>query len=393
MLRNFVLFLFVCLLMSFSVSALGITPGRTTFDFTPGLEKSVTVKVVNSEHKDLDLVVQVRGSLNESIHVGETKIHMAAKEYEYALPIDISLPDYLVPGLHTAEIVVIQVPEQVAGGSATVGTTLAVATEFHVHVPYPGQYIEGELKVSGDEKEKRFYVRTVNRGKEDIDSVYATVSIFDKEGKRVHTVETNKISLAAGERQELVANWIVDVPMGRYSAKAVVHFDGKDILFESPFEIGSFVLDLLNLYVTDFTLGSVAKFNLLVQNKWSEPINHAYAQMRVLDQDYNELADMKSATYDIPSGEKTTMVYYWDTQGIREGLYNANVLLYYGEKKTQQDLQLDVGKDAITVLGLGRVISSEEEGKSGTMIFFVIIGFLILLNVVWFIVLRKRKKF
>jgi len=88
------------------------------------------------------------------------------------------------------------------------------------------------------------------------------------------------------------------------------------------------------------------------------------------------------------------MVYYWDTKGISPGLYDANIILYYADKKTQQDLQLDVRSDRIDVIGLGRVITSEtgSSNKGLVTILSVIIGFLILVNILWFFVLRKRKR-
>jgi hypothetical protein len=84
---------------------------------------------------------------------------------------------------------------------------------------------------------------------------------------------------------------------------------------------------------------------------------------------------------------------YWDTVGIEKGLYNANVVLNYEGKRTQQDLQLDVKDDGIDVVGLGYVISSDASGEdSGNLvtILVIVIGFLVLLNILWFLVLRKK---
>ncbi len=380
-------------LCSAAVSALGITPGRTTLSYEPGKVQTVSVTVINSDAKDVVLAVYVRGALNESITLRDTSLSMNLNEREKQISFDVRMPYGLKPGLHSADVVVMQSPEQLPQSKTTVGMALAVATQVHVFVPYPGKYLEGELKVLGDEKEKKFYAVVTNRGTERIERAHATIAIFDGAGKRVKTIESNDLALVPNEKRELAANWIVDVPRGRYTARAVVDYDGEKVLFESGFEIGEFALELLDLYVEDFTLGGIAKFNMLVQNQWNEPITQAYTSMRVLDSDFNELADIKSAAYDIPPDKKTTMVYYWDTKDIVEGLYNANILLYYGDKKTQHDLKLDVRRSSIQVIGLGRVVSNEEGKGNGSLVIIlgVIIGFLILLNVLWFVILRKRK--
>lgn len=391
-------FVFICVLLimsNASVSALGITPGRTTLAFEAGQERHFNVTVINSDHTALRLLVQVRGELNGSIVLHETQMTMAADESERNLAFSVRLPTMLSPGLHTGEIVVLQLPDALPDDRAVVATALAVATQIHVQVPYPGSYAEGELKVMGSDSEKRIIAVVRNRGTEPIAHAHATVSVFDDAGKLAATLNTDDRSLNPGDQKDLVAVWTTgNATFGKYSAKAVVEYDGNRLLLETPFELGDFVLDLLNLYVNDFTLGGVAKFNMLVHNKWSQPISQAYTEMRVLDKGFSEVADVKSATYEIPAGKQTTLAYYWDTKGIAEGLYKANILLYYGDKKTQHDLDLDVSAHAIQVIGLGRVISTETSGGSSSKmvtILSVIIGFLILMNVLWFVVLRKRK--
>lgn len=43
--------------------ALGISPARTTVDFSPGMEKTVQFTVVNSEHKEMELILYTQGEL------------------------------------------------------------------------------------------------------------------------------------------------------------------------------------------------------------------------------------------------------------------------------------------------------------------------------------------
>ncbi len=389
----FLMFALAFMLSAANVLAIGITPGRTTLDFKPSMQKDIEVTVINSQKADVVLSVGVQGELKDNILLKQREIKMSSTEEEKNLAFSINLPQNLSPGLHTAEVVVTQPSGKSANGQANLGADLAVATQIAVYSPYPGKYIEAQLAVSGNETKKNFGVSMINRGSEKIQKVKATIEIYDSSKKKISQIETNSISLDPTQKGEVATSWDVNVPNGKYNAKAIINYDSKEIYVEKSFEVGEFVLDLLQIYVKDFKLGGIAKFNMVVKNKWNEPITKAYAEMRVLDNDMKEIADVKSSTYDIPPQMQTEMVYYWDTKGISAGLYNANVILYYAEKKTQQDLKLDVKQGSIDVIGLGYVISSESSSKSSGLvtILVIVIGFLVLLNLLWFLILRKRK--
>lgn len=386
-------FFLMILLAIGQVCALGITPGRTSVDYSVGVS-SRSVTIINSDHKDLDLKITTRGDMASYIKLNEDSISMKANEDSRQIDFDLNIPDGLSPGEHIGEVVVIENNNQASSASASVGASLGVATQVAVFVPYPGKYVESDLRVDGDEKEKNFVVSLTNRGQDKLDKVSADIVIYDVSGKEVTRLKTNEVSLNVNEAKEITAKWEVNVGSGKYTAKAAVHYDGSDVLAEKDFEVGQSVLDLKKLFVENFKLGQIAKFNMVVENKWSEPINGAYAEMRVYDNKMNELGDVKSATYDIPPGMQTTMEYYWDTKDISVGTYDSNIILTYGDQKTQQDLKLEVGQSSINVIGLGYVISADTSsgGSSMTVILFVVIGLLVLLNLAWFFVFRKMIK-
>jgi len=387
----FALLIAFAVLFTGNANALGITPGRTSLDYSPG-SHSLQITIINSDHKELNLVIFAQGELNGSILIPESRIRMSPEEYEKKIDIQVNLPEGIQPGMREGEIVVVESPANLQGGAASLGAALAVASQVRVFSPYPGKYIEADLKVSGSSENKRFIVEMKSRGQESISKAEAEIKIYDSSGKEVKSLKSNSMPLAIGDKKELIAEWKVDAPLGRYNAKAVLNYDGQEVLLEKQFEVGEYLLELLQLYVKDFKLGGIAKFNALVLNKWSEAISNAYLEMKVMNNQFEEIADVKSATYNIPDGQKTTMVYYWDTAEVIEGMYNANIIMYYGDKKTQQDLKLKVGKDSLEVIGLGYVISEDQGGSGGmTKMLIIIIGFLALLNILWFFVLRKRK--
>lgn len=393
--NKILIFVLMLILLSGTVLGLGVTPARTTMDFVPNHQESIDFTILNSEKKDLSLVLYARGDLESSISFVQDQISMTDLEESKTASYNINLPPNLSPGLHKTDIVVLEnSPSAASGGQAHIGTVLGVATQLYVYVPYPGKYIDAELGIHGSPEKKQFIIGMVNRGKEDVNSVKAEIFIYDSSGNVVKDFETNEMSLAAGVKGELFYEWDVDISDGKYLAKAVLEYDGNEVLFEKEFEVGELILDLKQIFVENFVLGEVAEFNMIVENKWSEVITSAYAEMRVFDQDFSEIANFKSATYDIPPRSQETMIYYWDTQGIGADVYDANIIMHYAGKRTQQDLKLDVQPDKIEVIGLGYVISELPTRDSGSLvvILMTIIGVLVIANILWFLVFRKRMK-
>lgn len=393
------IFLILILIFSlYSVSGLGVTPARKTVDYVPGLEGSVGFSVLNSESKDIDLVVYSEGELSENVFLSESSFSMSADEKDKQLGYDYKLPSGLSPGVHTADIVVLQVPKKSSGGDNYVGATLAVVTELYVQVPYPGKYAEAELNIinPGKGEEARFIIPVASRGKVGLADVYATIDIYNKLNGKVGSVASGSVSLEQGERKELVANWNASVEPGEYRAVVNVVYgreDGQTISLEKVFNVGSKELDLQSVEVNNFQLGGIAKLEMLVENKWGEPIKEAYVETNVYDSSGAVMANFKSANYDFDAFEKKSILAYWDTQGVKEGTYGTEVFLKHSSKSTQKAFELKVSQNDIQAVGLGYVISSgESEGGSLVTILIIALVVLVLVNVLWFLVFRKFLK-
>jgi hypothetical protein len=171
-------------------------------------------------------------------------------------------------------------------------------------------------------------------------------------------------------------------------------YDGELISLEGEFNIGLETLELKQIEVNDFSLGDIAKMEMLVENKWSEPIVGAYTQTEIYNEDGGLAADFKSANYDVPALSKELMVSYWDTAGVKKGTYNTQVFLKYSDVSIPTNLKLKVEENRIEIIGLGYVISADSKGGSNTLMIVLVIGIitLVLINLLWFFILRKRLK-
>ena len=391
---------FLILLVMPDVLALGITPGRTTFEYEPGQTKEIDFTVINSENRDVDIAVLVQGDLNQSISVSEVSFTLKAGESK-TLRYEINIPSDLSPGQHLSEVVALQLPGKSPTSEAFIGAAVGVATQISIFVPFPGKYAEAGFNIIGpdDGGKVTFAIPILSRGDLDLARVRGTVDIFSSLNEKIETISTNEIGILSKQRGEIVAEWdSSEFPPGPYRAVANIIYDEQVLTLENEFTVGRRALEVQNIEVNDFFLGDIAKFEILVENKWNNPIKGAFAEMFVYNNEGDALANFRSATQDIQPLEKALIVAFWDTAGVRTGNYDSSLVLKYGDSSERQDFKLEVSENEINVIGLGYVISASPSNSGGsefsglTFILITAIVVLILINLLWFLILRKKLK-
>ena len=131
-----------------------------------------------------------------------------------------------------------------------------------------------------------------------------------------------------------------------------------------------------------------------MENKLNLPVDEAYVKMQVFDDKGNAFSEFKSATYDIDSFGSKSLIAFWDTKDVRVGLYDAKVSINSDQEPIEAQLSLDVSENDIVVIGTGYVIKSSSGFGNNTLVTVLVIAIvvLVLLNLVWFLVLRRRIK-
>ena len=391
------IFLLLAVILVCQVSALGVTPARTTIDFEPGLKRVVSFDVLNSEGKDLNLVIASQGDLKDYISLSESFVSLSSGEGSKTLTYSLSLPNKLEPGLHTGEIVILELPSGGETSEAYVRATLAVITQVYVYVPYPGKYAESKMNIINADQggDVVFIFPVISRGEFDLTSVKANVDIYNQGGEKIDSFNTQEISVSAGEKKEIVHKWNAGVLIGEYRAEASLIYDGEVISLEGTFSVGSQDLELQEIKVDSFSLGEIAKLEMLIENKWSEPISDAYIETKILNDKGDIVSEFKSASYDVEPLKKQMFTSYWDTAGVLVGTYETILSIKYGDKSSTKNLEFKVEENKLTILGLGYVISEDGGGEgmnSLVVILIVVIVVLVLINLLWFLLLRKKLK-
>jgi hypothetical protein len=389
-----VIFFIILVIMVGNVLALGITPGRTTINIDKGGShiQNHSFSVLNNEHKNLKILLNVQGELNQSITLYDVLVDYLPSEESKQFDFQIKIDNKLEPGLHTAEIVAMEIPS--AGVSGTyVGATVAVVSQVYVYVPYPGKYLDSDLNVLDGEQDTTatFIVPIINRGSVGIGEARAIIDIYTSLNEKISSVETDYRPVSPGERTELSGKWNVSVTSGNYLAKVTLLYDGETRIFEKQFGIGSQMLSIESILVNNFHLGEIAKLNILVENKWNEELKDVFANLIVYNDDNQPMADIKSATENIASLSKKELVAYWDTVGVNVGEYNGKLIVKYGAKSADKNLLLKVGEDNLDVIGVGYAIRSESsrKGMDMTFILIVVVVILVIVNLSWLIFFKR----
>jgi len=387
-----ILTLFFVILIISNVAAVGVTPGRRTFDYEAGKTENVQFSVINSENKEVNVAVFVEGELAEHVALSDVAFSMSSGDERKDLFYTLTMPPDLKPGQHETDIIIMQLSGQSGTGETFIGAAVGTASQLLINVPYPGKFVEAEMSVVDEEGKIQFVIPVVSRGNLDIARVGAEIEIFSSLNEKIGTLKTNSVSLASRERKEISVLWEPDVSPGPYRAVATIAYDEQTLKIEKEFDVGAKKLSMEGVAVNDFSLGEIAKFEIFVQNHWSESVKGAFAQMQIFNDDGKAIADFNSANYDLPPNEKTLMVAFWDSEGVKEGKYDSTLFLRYGDSSEQKNLELQVSKNEIKIIGAGFIIAPIENiaGGMSTKVLAGVIIFLVVVNLSWFVFLRKK---
>jgi len=389
-------------------SALGVSPGRTTMNYDEG-DREVPITIVNSEHKEMTVVIYTRGELGPYITLETQTTTLKADEETKTIQYKTRLPKELSPGRHVGEIVIMEIPKEsiktedgkeiIILDQQAVSATVAVVSQLQVYVISPGKYLEATIDIvteGAGEGIARIIIPVTNQGKLGIGSAKATVDIYTALNEKVATLTTNEQSLESLERKEIFAEWNYKsegMLPGKYRAVATINYDGETAYADKNFDIGSRNLDIESIIISNFKIGEIAKFNILVNNNWNEQISDVNVQIEVYNDAGQVMADFKSANYELKELAKTTIVSYWDTTGVEVGTYEGKLTLKYGDRISERPIKVTVKNNGIEVEGFtGTAIFPKAKLLSTTNILIGVVLLLVIINGIWFYLFLKKKK-
>ena len=316
-------------------------------------------------------------------------------ELQKSVKYNIKLPEkYDEPGTHEIKIVAREIPVDKAFEGTFVGASVAVVHIVRINVPYPGKYATVELKLGEDTGQGADFIVYVNNfGTQKIVSAKGIIDVYGPTNEKLTSLETGLVSVDSGARKAMNVKWDENINSGKYYAKLTVLYDGNVAEYEKVFNVGIRLVDILDIIVKNFKLGGIAKFNILVENGWPEVISDVYTDLLISEKG-QEIGRFKSAAEDIPALAKEELTAFWDTAGVEEGDYDAKISLYYDDKIVEKDMKTKISFNSISFSGFtGAVISDEVGGEtSDTKILIGLVVILIIINLIWFVYFKFKKK-
>jgi hypothetical protein len=379
------------------VLAIGIGPSRQYVSFTPGETIDSELLVINDRHQNFTAEVGVQGELIDYVEIGTHLVEVTSDDSLVKIPFTIRFPEQEPkPGEHEIEIVVEQLPAAAESQQGTfVSANIALISQLIVRVPYPGKYADGKMFISGNENQDmptRFTLMIYNFGKEDIGNTYSQIEILNQDNEKVAEVVTSSKQIMSKQEVKLEGLWEPEIGKGTYNAIATIYYDDLHFKIEKEFNLGIFAIYVTDIYVKQFRLGEIAKFEIILENSWNTEVEDVYAEFMVEDSAGRNVAQYQTEKIDIAANSVGQLEAYWDTAGLETGIYKVVLLTHYAGKTTQSEYEFEVGLDGIILVGEEEI----EEKASTTPVLVALIIVVVLLmavmNALWLYFAYKKSK-
>ncbi|MBU0536634.1 MAG: hypothetical protein KKE20_06720, partial [Nanoarchaeota archaeon] len=370
--EKMLLFTIMMIILSGSVIALGISPGRTDVAYDEGKPLDIMFNIINNENKNMRLLVYAEGEYSKQVEISRNTLEMSSTESMAQFNVRVNMIGEMKkhPGRNKIDIKVMQLPEDTGTGKGEevmIGSTIEVVHQIWINVPYPGKYAEvPEVYITTPQNQNYalFTLPVYNRGREDLDDIRAVLEIYDPYGELKNVVDTGILALKAGGEGKLEARVYAE-QRGRYKARITLYYADQQAVIEKEFFIGTEIVEVQGVTVDKFTLGQIAKFNLILENLWNQKMTDIYADVEITDHQNRQMTKFKTSSIDLEANSAGIINAYWDTENADPGTYNMHVILNYAKLFTERWFVMDVGFDSIRIRGgtTGAVTAEQAPGK------------------------------
>ncbi|RME55329.1 hypothetical protein D6777_00905 [Candidatus Woesearchaeota archaeon] len=373
-----------------------MSPARKTIDFAENSKHTISFTLFNEERNDMRFIVYAEGDMAQYIVLPSQMIELKKTETTKQYTFDIYLPKEMEPGEHITSIVVKEVPYQEDLPQMVIGATKGLIFQVKVNVPYPGKYlkVDGfEISEANKDQVVTMVLPVTNMGTEKLTNIKAKIEILSPTNEVVDTIDTETISLEPQKRNLLKADWIASVNPGKYYAVATIKYDDKSKKVDTTFEVGKFDIEIVKVETKNFKLGSIAKMDITLKNLWNSEVKDLYGVLDIKDENWDKVAEIKTASIDILPLSEEELNAYWDTEGLKEGRYYINLMLHFNGKVLEKHLLTDLKMNSMTTTMLsatGQLVKTRSHVDRTTILTLLVI-ILAILNITWMVYYKKKR--
>jgi hypothetical protein len=359
-----------------NAGSIGISPAKYSVFFEPGLEKTFTFRVSNSDPERMN-EIYVRGDLSEYVNLSKTIFNgEAVVEAKLKLPMKIEKP-----GGHR---ILIGAREMLPSGyseSPGIGGLAAIQAPIDVFVPYPGKYMEAKFIIPNinENANASYIIELYNLGTENI-SVKSNLKIFH-EDKLISENKFESINIFSKD-SKIIKGSVNTAGLKAGLYKAVYEADyGKEYRLENEFKIGSLYINITS-YSYKFFIGEVSPYYIEIENLWNNEIKNVYAIVSI-SENGKLLNTFKPSFVNIGPWEKNNLTSFFDATNLKEGRYIANLNIYYEGANTNKLVAIYIQKRPVKPI-----------------VYYISIGIIVILLIIFLIIfylffkvrkLEKRK--
>lgn len=318
--------IFLFIYIGFASAALGITPAKREYTFTPNGEFEIQFEVISDNpNKQIDLYAQ--GDFAQYATLDKTRITGPG-----AFTVKVKLPPTTESyGKNYLYIGAKEVPEE----DRFISVAIDIKALVIINVPYPGKYIETSLSVGEGNQKDSLPVELLvkNRGTDDINA-NVHVNFYDSSGSLVYEMPFSPTLIKSGEDRPFRKMLdTTDFQPGVYLAEGVVDY-GEIYRINSTFRIGSLFLSVLN-FTEKIPYGGIEPFEIYAKSEWNSPLSGVFADVDLSGE--GGTASFRTPAVDFAPWETKLISGFLETGKLAEGVYNANIVVHYGTGETRKE--------------------------------------------------------
>ncbi|HLD15286.1 MAG TPA: hypothetical protein VJB94_01775 [Candidatus Nanoarchaeia archaeon] len=367
------------LVLAASVSAVGLSPSDQNIEYKPGESVTVGIDVVNINFEPMAVTLFPDGAIKDNVEIDPKNIVVPARS-NYHVNVKINFPkEPLTPGWHPVYVGATEGASQLTNTGTGFGTVVTVKAAIYFFIPYPGKYAEISLfevpdTNLGDDLNIEMKIRNVGLDLIGLIEGNIELSLDNEIAKSISVIVRNLPSQEDFEFRTKVNT--TDFQPGDYFARAVLRYDGIAFGAEKPFKIGTFFVKLLN-YSNTFEKDKISRFELEIENRWGKEVKGVSAQVFVLDANGEVVTSFKTPSLDLKPWAQDTLWTFFDTTGLNKGEYRILIRLSYENESYEET---------------GKIYIFERLKIDMTKLLIGIIIFIILIDLLWFILGRRKKE-
>ncbi|MFT4250353.1 MAG: hypothetical protein ACMXYD_03260 [Candidatus Woesearchaeota archaeon] len=315
------LLLILLVIAASTTTALGITPPRATIDFSPELEGSFDVLVMNHRATSIGTSVTISGDLAGYFTAEAPDINSRGAS---KATVSYSLPEDVRPGENH---VLITWTEEFFDEQTGIVSRTAVQARYTVWKPYPGRYAEitASAEHVGQGEDTRLRVQIASKGDQALRGDLR-VRILDANNRLQDTIVLERIEIGANtDWQRYFQVRSNSFEPGRYQVLAEYDYQAGVASTETSLIIGEESAEAISVTPKQVYLDKeLTRFDVRVESLWNEPLRGVAAEI-VLGGNQARTPSVTLASF-----EQKTLTAYWETdRNLVEGEHQVVVRTYF----------------------------------------------------------------